>query len=224
MIYVEAEDPKHRFAAADLDLLACLAVLAAHSVEHSRTHNKWYRAVVHTALDGIFTCDERGTICSANPASERMFGYGRGQLSGLCVSALFDGGGTTSQMDWDVPFHCKQLAEPGRPRGEILGRRKDGSSFPMEFSIGEFVLDNQQHCTLTCHDVTAWKQAEDQLRELNASLEQHVAERTGHVQLLQGVAVIANGAESVPDALRHTSRPIRIGNATADAARRLLGR
>lgn len=93
------------------------------------------RAILNTTHDAIVTTDRRGTLLSVNPATVRMFGYSAEELIGRNASFLM------------APLHRHEYGEhlshsPGRrlPRllrigGEVRGRRKDGSAFPLELTV-----------------------------------------------------------------------------------------
>ena len=55
-----------------------------------READKWTRAIVESAVDGIITIDETGTIEYINPAAERMFGYAPHEVLGRNVSVLMN--------------------------------------------------------------------------------------------------------------------------------------
>src|SRR3712207_1672558 len=47
-----------------------------------------FEALAESAPDAILTIDEESTILSANPATERIFGYAPGELVGRSLGAL----------------------------------------------------------------------------------------------------------------------------------------
>jgi len=95
------------------------------------------RAILNATVDAIVTIDKAGIILAINPATERMFGYEESELLGQNVKIF-------------MPFphrdeHDGYLArykETGEAHvigigREVRGRRKDGTTFPLELAVSE---------------------------------------------------------------------------------------
>ncbi|MSR59915.1 MAG: PAS domain S-box protein [Planctomycetaceae bacterium] len=200
ILYIETVDHARRYRHDDLEVFACVAILAGQAIEQVTWFGARYRAVVDTAVDGIITFDENGTVESVNPAVLNLFGFAPRELIGANVNRLMteparEGSDVSSQPDG----RCGLLKYVGIRR-ELVAHRKNGSTFPIDLSIGEYALGGQRRYTGIVHDVSERHEAEAALRKLNELLENLVRERTEYISLLQDVAVIANEAESVEQA------------------------
>ncbi len=122
-------------------------------------------ALLGSISDALITVDERGAIESANPAAECLFGYSAVDLEGSAFAALL----AEPHRD-EYAAHLRDFAH-GKPvqvlgsGREVLGRRSDGSSFPIELTLtgadlGEPVL------VAVARDITERKRAEEKLRHL----------------------------------------------------------
>jgi PAS domain S-box-containing protein len=136
------------------------------------------RAIVETAVDGIITIDESGTIQSVNPAVERIFQYPIEELIGQNVKILMPAPDHHRHDDYLQRYREtgeRKIIGIGR---EVMGRRKDGSTFPIELSISESTLPGNRFFTGILRDVTQRKIAEEELRVLTVELDKRVAIRT----------------------------------------------
>lgn len=130
-----------------------------------RESEKRLRAIWEAAVEGIITIDEHGSVESLNPAASRIFGYTPEEIIGRNVSVLMPSPDREKHDSYIANYlrtgHAKIIGV-GR---EVVGRRKDGTSFPMDLSISEVRLGDRRLFTGLVRDITARKQAEAALRE-----------------------------------------------------------
>ena len=123
------------------------------------------RSVVDHVVDGIITIDARGTITTFNPAAEHIFGYRSAEAIGQNVKLLMPEPYHAEHDGYIASYlstgHAKIIGI-GR---EVVGRRKDGTTFPMELAISEFQLDGHRYFTGIVRDITQRKEAEAELRD-----------------------------------------------------------
>ena len=125
---------------------------------------KRLRALVATAVDGVMIIDPAGTVQEYNPACERLFGYGADEVVGNNVKMLMPPPYREDHDEYLRRYRAtgvKRIIGVGR---EVEGRRKDGTTFPMELSVGEARPGGQQVFVGIVRDITARKAAEQSLR------------------------------------------------------------
>ncbi len=123
------------------------------------------RAIVDTAVDGIIIIDERGRIESFNPAAVKLFGYTPDEAIGNNVKMLMP---APHHEKHDTYIRSYIKSGQGKIIGigrEVIGLRKDGSTFPFLLSISEFFVDGSRKFAGFVHDITVRKQAEEALLE-----------------------------------------------------------
>ncbi len=138
ILYIETLDDHRGFNEDDLEVFACVAILAGQAIEQATLFGARYRAVVDNAVDGIITISDRGIIESVNEAVVKLFGYGEDELLGQNVNLLM-----TEDDRQRYEEHLAESLQNGAARvigvgREVLARRKDGTSFPIYLSIGHF--------------------------------------------------------------------------------------
>jgi PAS domain S-box-containing protein len=121
------------------------------------------RAVVETAVDGVILIDSRGRILMFNPACERLFQYRAAEVMHENVKLLMP---PSYSVEHDS--YIRNFLETGNRKiigigREVVGRRKDGSTFPMDLSVGEAKQDGEAIFVGIIHDLTERKRTEEQL-------------------------------------------------------------
>jgi PAS domain S-box-containing protein len=136
-----------------------------HAEEELRQAEQRMRSVVNHVIDGIITIDEQGKVESFNPAAEKLFGYAKPEVIGQNVKMLMPEpyhGEHDSYIANYVRTGEAKIIGIGR---EVLGRRKDGSTFPMELAVSTFHLGPRRFFTGIVRDITERKRLENELRQ-----------------------------------------------------------
>jgi PAS domain S-box-containing protein len=124
------------------------------------------RAVLEHVVDGIITIDEMGAIDSFNPAAVHLFGYEPLEVKGKNVKMLMPEP-YSSEHDQYIQNYLKsgvsKIIGIGR---EVLGLRKDGSTFPLELGISELYVGEKRMFTGIVRDITERKNAEQKTLEV----------------------------------------------------------
>ncbi|WP_417480907.1 ATP-binding protein [Maricaulis sp.] len=118
------------------------------------------RSIINSVVDGLIVVDEFGNIDSFNPACERIFGYQPDELTGHSIAMLLPSHADPSsdwQPDLSAPGGIRSIIGIGR---EVTGQRKDGSTFPMDLSVSEILLNNRPLYCGIVRDITERKQVD----------------------------------------------------------------
>jgi PAS domain S-box-containing protein len=116
-----------------------------------------------------------------------MFGYTAAELAGQKLSLLIpelDRGQGNGSLDYYSASDEARAIGLGR---EVVGRRKDGSIFPLEMAVSEMWLGGQRYFTGILRDVTVRKQVEEERAQLYQTLQDKNIE-------LEGAMVVAEKA------------------------------
>ncbi len=161
------------------------------------------RAIIDTAVDAIITIDERGLIQSANPATEKMFGYTTTKLIGQNVSTLMP-----SPYREEHDGYLMRYLQTGEKRiigigREVSGRRKDGTVFPVELAVSEMHADGGRF-TGILHDTTRRRELEREILEI-AGLEQKRIGQDLHDNVGQELTALGLLTDALLESLRDHS-------------------
>ena len=177
-------------------------------------------AVVETAVDGFILIDARGRILLFNPACERLFGYSADEVFHENVKMLMPQTYSSHHDNYIQNFIRtaeRKIIGIGR---EVVGLRKDGSTFPMDLSVGEAQQDGESIFVGIIHDLTGRKQTEEQLRQ--AQKMEMVGQLSGGIahDFNNLLTVIVGNAEHLSDQLKSRQDLQRIADDICQAGER----
>jgi protein-histidine pros-kinase len=130
----------------------CSVIFVAATVRHAtalvrrlnatlRQSETKFRGLLESAPDAMVIVDGAGRIALVNAAAERLFGYPRTRLLGETPDMLM----------------------PATAGGELVGKRQDGTLFPIEVSHSPLQTEDGSMISSAIRDVTARKQIEADL-------------------------------------------------------------
>lgn len=175
-----------------------------------RTSENHLRSILSTVPDAMVVIDEQGLILSFSAAAERLFGYGQAEVVGANVSMLMPSPDRERHDGYITRYLTtgeRRIIGIGRV---VFAQRKDGSTFPMELSVGEATGDGQRLFTGFIRDLTDRHRTQEKLEELQSELI-HVARvsamgtmaSTLAHELNQPITAVANYVEAIRDLLGH---------------------
>ena len=137
-----------------------------------------FEALIESAPDGMVIVNESGTIVLVNARTEELFGYDRQELLGQPVDLLLTDSFRAGHATHRAAFVRDPQSRPMSAKSDLRARRKDGTEFPVEVSLGPLRTEGGLLVSSAIRDVTARRRAEDALRESNErfSFASHAAE------------------------------------------------
>nr|WP_246102569.1 PAS domain S-box protein [Methylobacterium terricola] len=138
--------------------------------EELRAREAHLRSILETVPDAMVVIDEQARIKSFSAAAVRQFGYAESEVVDRNVSLLMPEPYRTQHdayMDRYLATGERRIIGIGRV---VVGQRKDGSTFPMELSVGEMRSGGQRYFTGFIRDLTERRQTETRLQELQSEL------------------------------------------------------
>jgi two-component system sensor kinase FixL len=140
------------------------------SQESLRDKEAHLQAILATVPDAMVIIDSKGLIQSFGAVSERLFGYTEGEVLGKNVRLLMPEP-YRQQHDGYLSRYLgtgeKRIIGVGRV---VVGQRKDGSTFPMELSVGEISSNAKHQFVGFIRDLTARQENERLLNEVQSEL------------------------------------------------------
>ncbi|MFN2426800.1 MAG: ATP-binding protein [Candidatus Binatia bacterium] len=166
-------------------VLTAFVVLIARAILRERERHQQalheseerYRAFFETSIDAVILANENGSVEAVNPAACIAFGCSEYELK-------------EAGSDWmrgdtldSLRLALREGSRTGRYRGNLPLRRKDESTFIGEVSSSRFAdPSGRPRISVIIRDISERVRAEEEVRRLNASLEERVAARTAELE------------------------------------------
>ncbi len=132
---------------------------------------------VDNAPEEIFWIDPDGAFVYTNNTSSRMLGYSHEELLGMHV---WDIDPDFSPERWRI--HKEGARKLNNFVLETRHQTKEGRAFPVEVTSCNFDFEGQECRCSYVRDITERKRTEEEIRKLNAELEQRVKDRTAQLE------------------------------------------
>lgn len=127
-------------------------------------------SILQTVPSAMVVINEHGLIQSFSATAERLFGYPASEIVGQNIKLLMPGpyrNGHDGYLQRYLMTGEKRIIGMGRI---VVGERKDGSTFPMELSVGEMHSNDARFFTGFIRDVSERQKTEARLQELQTEL------------------------------------------------------
>lgn len=163
------------------------AAEAAHALEDLEAREAHLSSILDTVPDAMVVIDERGIMQSFSAAAERLFGWSAEEAIGRNVSILMPNpyrDAHDGYLDRYLETGERRIIGIGRV---VVGERRDGSTFPMELSVGEMRSGERRFFTGFVRDLTERQQTERRLQDLQSELV-HVARLTALGEMASALA------------------------------------
>ena len=129
-----------------------------------------YRGLMEAAPDGMVVVNQAGKIMLLNAQAEKQFGYPRDELIGKKVKSIIPEGFAERLIADGTRTAAEALAQQIGAGIELIGRRKDGSSFPIEIMLSPLESGEGILVTAAIRDITEKREREQRLKAQNSAL------------------------------------------------------
>ena len=122
------------------------------------------QSILATVPDAMIVIDDQGTIASFSTAAEKLFGYSATEVAGRNVRMLMPAPDRQAHDGYLSHYAAtgeRRIIGYGRV---VVGQKKDGSTFPMELSVGEAISNDRRIFTGFIRDLSSRHRIEEELR------------------------------------------------------------
>lgn len=187
------------FSKDDVHFMQAVANILAEAIKRGRTEEALQQsearaqAVLETTVDAILTIDERGVVETYNAAAERIFLYKASEVIGKKVNMLMP-----EPYRGEHDSYLRAYLETGQPHvigigREVIGQRKDGTTFTMDLAVSEVVLHGRRIFTGIIRDTTQRIKLEKEILRISEAERRRIGQdlHDGLGQMLTGIGLIS---------------------------------
>lgn len=160
------------------------------------------RSILENIIDGLITIDDKGIVASFNPAATSIFGYTAEEVKGRNIKMLMPEP-YTSEHDGYLQNYLssgeKKVIGIGR---EVTGKRKNGSTFPMELAVSEMMINGERMFTGIVRDITERKKIENMKSEFISTVSHELRTPLTSIRGALGL-VLGRSADQLSDKARN---------------------
>ncbi|MCH8135355.1 MAG: PAS domain S-box protein [Proteobacteria bacterium] len=127
------------------------------------TSETYFRNLLESAPDAMIIVDDKATMTIVNNQAEKMFGYEREELLGESIEMLLPHRFQQGHVEHRNGYYNDPHLRPMGVGVELVGRRKDGSEFPVEISLSPVSQPGGMFISSVIRDVTERKAMEAEL-------------------------------------------------------------
>jgi PAS domain S-box-containing protein len=150
---------------------AATAAVAVANLREMRASESIFRGLLEAAPDAVVIVGGDGKIRLVNSQTERLFGYTRQELVGQAVEMLMPERLRSAHPGLRGGYLAHPTVRAMGPGQDLCGRRRDGTEFPMEITLGPLDTEEGILVSSAIRDITERKRTESALRLVHRELE-----------------------------------------------------
>ena len=145
--------------------------------------NDAFREIFQSMSEGIIMVDAAGKIVIANPLAEQLFGYSKGELSGMQLELLLPLRYRKGHINFRSAFNANPMPRRMGIGRDLTALRKNGTEFPVEISLSYTQIKGDILIMAFISDISQRKKTEDALKRSEEQLIVYAAELEEKVHL-----------------------------------------
>lgn len=141
-----------------------------------------YRDLLEAAPDAIIEVDADGRILTMNAVTEKSFGYTRDELLGQSVDILVPDHVHAKHAGHRAGYRAHPVTRPMGTGLQLNGRRKNGTTFPVEISLSPVKSEEGFRVTAVIRDITARREIEERIQNIQSNYTRELEARNQEVE------------------------------------------